>query len=1047
MATISLASAVEDDIKEETLPNEVKGSGMNDQNKCEVNSGNVLALSTDSEAQGSKTNGWNAGSNSFCEFSSPKSSWNPESRGNLSVQQNDLEHQYPMLDASQPQQNCHNGAPSACMDKASKISNISGDVVHASTKSRQDSPEQSTLTVHTSINAKGTFSLSVDCDVLKDSNMYRKETMKSKEDVDSTIDSSNLNKGTQEGFRASSVDEEDLSNEETMTFLQCQGNSATHEIENTDRNESTDTLYSCSIPEIQTRGTKPSRFQLTVKLYDENSPEAQSTLMNERFACGQCPRTFKFATGLRRHMTKCHAKTKKLVCDTCAKVFPSMALLTKHMSSHIGLDLAPQTKKSTSFKCSQCSFAAGTRKNLKKHILVHTTKKEHKCPHCSFSSKRKNSLQRHLRATHSEFQCHFCNFKTASINSMRIHAVLHVASQSTACIVCGAILRKRASLLEHLMGHTEDENLTCKVCKKRFSLSHEFLLHLWCHRDTLLAEYQTKDLDIRLPGENKTHNGHISSFEDSMERAAMETKISELNNQGSKLVKMAKAVSFLNEKSKILSELTEISDLATELAVLSSNVLLAFKKSHSVCSAEPKKVRRAAAVVASNLLARTADNKNETVNHMENNDEEANDLPDSTTSIKEELRDITYSPNEDAGMQIQVDLKGEPVSCIQRKDSILKPGSFKKIKNEKGKRVLQCTRCNKVFKDTRSLRHHVMIHDNIRPYACTICSQSFRRKEHLKKHMVTHSDSRPFACSQCPYTAKTEQRLKIHYLSHLQCKSHKCTLCPYTSRTQTELNTHMKRHQPRTCTQCDFVCHTRIELKRHLLTHTTLSCPDCNFTTSDQTEYAKHKRKHREIHLLCCELCGYSCNTMKKFKYHKLRHENKTPYQCEDCDYKCSSRASYDCHRLKHAGLKPYLCSFCGAAFRKTSHLNQHLLIHKDEKAYKCSQCGYSCRTKHNLKEHEMTHSGEKPFSCKYCNFSCRRNKALQIHMAKHESKSSTSVSTISTFLQVQGPPPYPVNLVVPPVPSLPSIQLSSEMQMHQPMQVPLQMPLVPTGM
>ena len=820
--------------------------------------------------------------------------------------------------------------------------------------------------------------------------------------------------------------------------------------------------------EKQTRAAKSPRFKLTLKLCGSTSPEPASAVSKARFACDQCSKTFKFTTGLDRHTKKCHGKSRKFQCDTCSMVFVNKTLLTGHILSHLGIKPAQHTRHAKDFKRSQTARTSR-----------------------GFSSKSRQGLKRHAKVAHSFYSCTICNYKTASLNSIRVHAVLHVASKATACIVCGAAVKKRTSLIEHLMGHIEDMNLTCKVCKKKFSTSHEYLMHLFKHRDSLLSGQQSErasPLDLTASGVQDMQRGNIpglrlmkrKGFDGAMDISTMETRIARMGSAGSKLAELSKSVSFLEDRSKVVSQLKEISELVSELTAISSKVLTAFENacnSGSVLGAPDSgqsntnnnrlpgrgRGRRSAAAAASKWLAMLDVETNEVDTHQNiidgedtadfflMNDNGAVDF-DIAATVKEELEDSLYIPSEDLSMQIEMDLKGERVTRIKKEVDIpLKPESFREFKDEFGKRRLQCTHCQQVFNDTRSLKRHVMVHEDIRPYSCSKCSQSFKRREHLKKHMVTHSDDRPFKCSQCPYMAKTAQRLKIHAVSHAEAKPFACSVCSHMSKTKYQLKYHMKKHQTQKCTQCDFVCYSRVELKKHIASHTTLSCQHCEFSTSDRAEYAKHSRKHSEFRLLCCELCGYSCNTLKKFNYHKLRHENKTPFQCPDCDYKCSSRASFDCHRLKHAGLKPFLCTFCGASFRKTSHLNQHMLIHKDEKAYKCSKCGYRCRTKHNLKEHEMTHSGEKPYSCKYCNLSFRRKKAMLIHMAKHEIPSEPSVAPTETSLQVEGPPPYRVNLSIPLMPPLPSMQMSSHLQLlpssMQNIQMPLQMPMMPSGL
>ncbi|XP_059157359.1 zinc finger protein 780B-like [Physella acuta] len=747
----------------------------------------------------------------------------------------------------------------------------------------------------------------------------------------------------------------------------------------------------------------------------------------KKFKCKICNKSWKLKKDLNNHM-KSHPSAKKYACSVCNTSFQTKSTLSQHMSTHVDskpypcpecnvifqstADLKEHKKThivTRAFKCSECTYSAKRKKDLRKHMLVHSATKDHYCQYCKFSSKRKYSLLRHMKTAHSSeklYECSICSFKTSAVDSFKVHVAMHASTRTVVCIICGTVIRKRPTLIEHLLGHTVDPDQACKECDEVCSTTYEYMLHLLSHKeiDTTVSEDLTQSSIFDLSASVANGSAELSYLGSDflarhskliMDTPTMEVKIGKMSDVASRLADMTKVISLLNEKNKVVLQLGEISTLATELAVLSGNVLQSYKNMYNIFSGTKTK------------SASSSYEADEDTSLMDDDFGNLSAVLNMTASIKQELQDGFPTSESEAGMQIQVDLNGEPVSCIQKEDSYRK--------SKLGDKSLKCNRCNLMFTDTRSLKRHLMAHDDVRPYACEKCGQSFRRNEHLKKHMVTHSDERPFTCKDCPYAAKTEHRLKIHMLCHSQTKAYSCHHCTYTARTNYELNHHMKRHEPRSCSQCNFVCYSRPELKKHVFTHSSFDCSECDFKTNDRAEYSKHSKKHSLVQHLCCELCGYSCDTMKKFKYHKLRHENKTPYQCQDCDYKCSSRASFDCHRLKHAGLKPYLCSFCGAAFRKTSHLNQHLLIHKDEKAFKCSECGYACRTKHNLKEHEMTHSGEKPFACKYCSFSCRRNKALQLHMLKHESHS----------------------MVLPQM-QLPLLQMTMQMPMNLPLMSPL---------
>ena len=81
-------------------------------------------------------------------------------------------------------------------------------------------------------------------------------------------------------------------------------------------------------------------------------------------------------------------------------------------------------------------------------------------------------------------------------------------------------------------------------------------------------------------------------------------------------------------------------------------------------------------------------------------------------------------------------------------------------------RVFQCPQCEKGFKELRTLRLHLKIHNAEYPERCSVCAKVFRTKWQLKQHQMDHGGERPYPCPECSFTCKTKQQLNEHRRKH-----------------------------------------------------------------------------------------------------------------------------------------------------------------------------------------------------------------------------------------------------------------------------------------
>ncbi|XP_031830743.1 uncharacterized protein LOC116426224 [Nomia melanderi] len=303
--------------------------------------------------------------------------------------------------------------------------------------------------------------------------------------------------------------------------------------------------------------------------------------------------------------------------------------------------------------------------------------------------------------------------------------------------------------------------------------------------------------------------------------------------------------------------------------------------------------------------------------------------------------------------------------------------------------TIECPHCDKMFKNSSTLKQHVRIHEDQRQYRCDTCGVGFNRRDGLRLHMRVHEktdsrglkecscqvcgekfpnhstlvihrnrvhkDGRQYTCHICNRSMISTRSLEWH-MSHIhneslpgvvkedvdgtpEKKRASCYHCNKTFKTEMILRTHIKNthmeKDPMKCLDCEMTFTSEVRLRHHMMvTHNrlegTLPCPHCPKRFVNQLRLKTHMISHSEERPYTCEICGFNLKTkIQLIKHHQNRHSDERPLQCRYCPWRCKQVSALVCHERTHTNERPYSCSVCRQRFKYLGDKNKHERRHE----------------------------------------------------------------------------------------------------------------------
>jgi len=121
------------------------------------------------------------------------------------------------------------------------------------------------------------------------------------------------------------------------------------------------------------------------------------------------------------------------------------------------------------------------------------------------------------------------------------------------------------------------------------------------------------------------------------------------------------------------------------------------------------------------------------------------------------LLDISTTTTNSGGNHTPISpMKQEVQSVISEDDSVVDDPRKKK----------QCHVCKNKFRQLTTLRNHMKIHTDERPYKCKHCDKAFRQISTLTNHVKIHTGEKPFTCNICAKDFRQQSTLINHIKTH-----------------------------------------------------------------------------------------------------------------------------------------------------------------------------------------------------------------------------------------------------------------------------------------
>ncbi|XP_040022211.2 zinc finger protein 1035 [Gasterosteus aculeatus] len=714
------------------------------------------------------------------------------------------------------------------------------------------------------------------------------------------------------------------------------------------------------------------------------------------YRCLECGKVFKKRANLIGHKI---VHRRRIQCTVCQKVLPTLGDLIQHRSTHL---------KRGMLQCPDCPLQFQYPAHLLRHVESHKRRENRTIQlRERLPLKPQESLESVKEQTGpKQLECSLCNEVFDDAQLLRKHCLAHISGSSlNQCPFCKADFSNRRYLLRHMIKHTGDAPFSCANCGRQFYR----YLYLKLHAEKCLPA-QTRHVTTIYSDTNK---GPLVCFY-CPRRFSRRNRLKNHHNahKANTLLPCSRCgqcfgYTKLNHHQR---NCTETSELNNGLSPVNGDVCESNSQAGQNVPRMPQKSN------ATNMLPLRCPHctkrfryKSLLLRHLVSH---TGIQPYACMHCGQGYRNQSTCLQHEAfcdGVHKERPSKVKGTAETQLLKTPRLSEAMPKPKAE-GEAVLKCKFCTKTFVKSRSLRRHILTHNEVKPYRCRACDCCYSRYDHLKVHqtrckgkktrlevcipkislddigkgwqnksgmLAAAEKHEAFECKICTRSFSAQSKLSRHVTMFHMTKRFKCTPCGSSFAHETSLKKHRKRKRCRTPSN-ESNAFPPLETENV----TTPLKGVRNRLIQRIQPYLSKKYKY------ACSYCPRAFQNAWQLVVHTRLHTGERPYACDDCgerfirkDY--VKRHSVKCSKERCIVTPPsrstvcqsqqlpttsttegFSCAYCSCRFLLFSQLQEHFLsAHKPETKVAPMSSAPLQHHLSNIKKEPLDESCDKPFS------------------------------------------------------------------------------------